>query len=1770
MNHGPQTVVLREGLLRSTIAQHPPRARRRSNRSRARNRRSSTQPLVLSFPPGHAGFIRHIMAASLPKKIGKYDVIDVIGKGGMGIVYRAQDPFLDRTVAIKIMTINYADSPDLLQRFYREAKATANLQHPNIVTVYELGEHDGSPYLAMQYLEGASLEMLLRSSEPLSLLQKIDIIVQTCHGLAYAHQRGIVHRDIKPGNIMVLKDGSVKIVDFGIARIGDTNFTRTGQFMGSLNYMSPEQLNDKLQIDGRTDVYSTGVVLYQLLTGKLPFEADNTGATLMKILNEPPPPLSKYISDYPPEVEAINIKALMKDRDQRYSSADDLALDLAQVRDRFRTERVNSHMQRAELLLQRNNLTRANDELVEVLKLDRHHTKAASLLRTLRKQLEREQSAERARQLRDQAEEAYRRKEFDPALIYLDQAISLDTTNADLQQLRAQVQTAKAELEQLRQLRQRADEALVLRKWDEALALLDQVVKLDSDNTELIELRNSIRRSRTLRADALRRAELARRAGDLTEAKLAVEEALALEPSDTTARALNAIISKEIAERSKRKKLDELVSAARKEIGLGQFTTALDLLSQAKAIDASVPEIQQLIDSATSAREIQRRRQALERACNEIEELLNRDEYSAACARADEALRSFPNDQGLLTLKSFAEKQREVASRRLLAESELVSARQLFDAGRLNQAQLILNAALVRYPDEPRLLSFLTAVTDAIAKQDERRLEDERNANERRRYINLQLSAAAELHGSGQTGQALSKLRAALLIYPDSSELKNQIASLDNVIAQKEVLRERDERERKREREEIEKTISLAQQLLDSKLSARAVAMLDDALRRFPKSDELKAQLAICRSRLADEQAEQERAEQVALRRQTEINQEIIAARRFLHSNEITQAVTALEIALEKFPDNAELKSLLELASQTRSRERAEKRRDEQQLQRRQAEIGAQIKAARALIEAKQTAKAVEALEQATRQYPESPDLASLFTAAQQSLKQERAAEEKAAREAQARRASIAAELESAKKLLKTNQLSKALASLEEALKRHPESQELRSQLAEGREQLARELAEQEKEKKRQAELRQERSKAQALLDSGQLDQAISICEAALRRLGKDEQLKTLLDTARAAVKHKKAEEKKRAEERRQEEEQNRRRERDLAVLRDLAARLSTAANQAAAEKLLREARKIAAQYPDNREIQKKLSEMISPATPAPAETEQHRRDETHLATRLLTPAEAESLVASEKAPSAAVVSVEVDRTRRGLPQPISALLRSKLVNKWTAIGALGLLTAGLTLKHFLGTSKPVAPSSFIVSIDTQPAGATVQVGNQTCVTPNCRMSLPAGEYEIHAQLEGYLPSSQPLVVDPKEPTSPVSLELIRKPPPETAGYLIVKAGVAGADVLINGQKYAQTDSAGTLRLPLDPGSYKVEVQRKQYQLPKPQQAVISTGKEITAKFKLSPLPTQAELVIIAALPNVQVRVDGHDLGLTDADGGFSQTLEPGEHEIALAQEGRLSNAIHERFTAGQPLRLDGKTFKITAPPSLVEVVIPHLPSAAVVSVDGGEKYQPTSSGEAHFRVSPGNHTIEITADGFNPKRLQSSFAAGPPTMLDGALEPTPESREWQSMENSHDPADFRRFLSDYPESKHVGEAHSRLDLLNRDEEARVRAEKLPTPREDLTERGRMLAELMGRLEGAYSARDAGQVCEIWVRCPRTRLEKLFKDADSVKQTFQLNAQIQFSGGIATGEYSRTTLARYKGKKSEALDSDAVRILFRRKEKDWLIDSIDPIVRTKK
>jgi hypothetical protein len=462
-----------------------------------------------------------------PARIGKYDVTGVIGRGGMGIVYRATDPRIGRPVAIKVLTEFFSEDSELLARFYREAKSTGSLQHQNIVTVYELGDQDGFPYLVMEYLEGESLDSIIASRRPLSISEKLGIMIRVCDGLSFAHERGIIHRDIKPANIVVLTSGAVKIVDFGIAQVGNKRLTRTGQLVGSIYYMSPEQLNDTLELDARTDVYSAGVVLFQLLTGVLPFEGRDTSSTLLKIVRDPAPPLNKFISLFPAELETISQKALMKDRDQRYVSAEDFAFDLTRLRQQLNQDLLTEHMQKAVAAMRQEDFASARQDLLEALRVDPQNARGKQLLREAVQGMETQKRKQQALQLGAQAQEALSKKDLDAALQCAEQAVQLDGENAALRNLLSKVVGAR-----------------------------EQAAKY---------------------CEALARAERARQSGSLENASQALAEAIAILPLDAPGRALKGRIEADIAERSRKEKEKEAQVAKR------QFALAVNSVEKAMA-----------------------------------------------------------------------------------------------------------------------------------------------------------------------------------------------------------------------------------------------------------------------------------------------------------------------------------------------------------------------------------------------------------------------------------------------------------------------------------------------------------------------------------------------------------------------------------------------------------------------------------------------------------------------------------------------------------------------------------------------------------------------------------------------------------------------------------------------------------------------------------------------------------------------------------------------------------------------------------------------------------------------------------------------------------------------------------------------------------------------------------------------------------------------------------------------------------------------------------
>jgi hypothetical protein len=684
---------------------------------------------------------------SQPTKIGKYDVLRLIGRGGMGVVYEALDQRLDRHVAIKMIL---GATPGLLARFDREARSTGSLQHQNIVTIYEFGDQEGSPYLVMEYLEGMSLDTAISSGRSLSLATKLSICVDVCNGLNYAHDRGIIHRDIKPANVMLLEDGTVKIVDFGIARIGDTGISRT-EVVGSLHYMSPEQFQSQ-PLDRRTDIFSTGVVLYQLLTGTLPFQSTGGEAAVMyRIIHEDPAPIGSFLQDYPPELDEIVRKALAKNRDLRYSSARDLAFDLLAVVDKEKQQEVEQWMKRAEIAAQRTEWTKAEDHLRQVLRVDKHHTPAHRMLSRVQVQIREQRN-----------------------------------------------------LDQVRELRMQADQAFLDRRYDEALRIVDQAIAIDQTNKDLLGLRESIQAAKTRDARlkmALRRAEEAHHAGDLEEAKQAVREALEIDPQETSAKALQVVILKQAEEQERQERLRRMFDSARDHIAARDLTAAFKTLKEAEAVDPASVELYSLLKVVSAAREEQFRKSEMEKLTREIEEALNREDYLAATAIANQGLQRYPREQGLLKLIALAEAQQQRVQLKAFGRDQFLAANGLLEAGKTSEALSAIENALRILPGDTQLERLRGIVKE--------RLESER-AEELKRQL---LGHARELAAAEKFDDAVRLLENGRRDFSGSEEYETLLTRTRTAAKHAEV---------------VAQALGRAQQLLSQGSVEQAIQFLEE------------------------------------------------------------------------------------------------------------------------------------------------------------------------------------------------------------------------------------------------------------------------------------------------------------------------------------------------------------------------------------------------------------------------------------------------------------------------------------------------------------------------------------------------------------------------------------------------------------------------------------------------------------------------------------------------------------------------------------------------------------------------------------------------------------------------------------------------------------------------------------------------------------------------------------------------------------------------------
>ena len=593
-----------------------------------------------------------------PERIGKYDVVCVLGQGGMGVVYRARDSRIGRDVAIKTLTEGFSGESDMLKRFYQEAGHTGNLRHPNIVTVYDFGDEDGLPYIVMEYLDGEPLDKLIREREPLHLSAKVDIIEQVCAALAYAHLQGMIHRDVKPGNVIVQRDGLVKLLDFGIARAGqqqvDRNMTRTGTLVGTPAYMAPERLRGE-PFDGRSDIFSTGVVLYQLLTGALPFDADYP-AILHQILQQDPPSLGKYLSSYPAQLDQVIARALAKDPLDRYAHAGDMAADLNAVGAQLKSQRVAELLAEARTAVDGEDYAQAKRILSQILRMDSQQADAKKLMSAVDQYFNLQKVRQRVEQLRKVAEEAIETRNWDQAVSACTEGLHLDAGNAGVAALLARANAGKQAQEKIQQF--------------------------------------------------LRGAESARHCGNYESARELAGKAFELDPADSRILAICKVLEQEAAEERRKKQIRNLLQSAQENLAANRLADASKALAEVEGLASSDAELLRLKDELAEALQQDERKRLVNTLQEKAAVALTFEQLKAAMAEVTEALAKFPTEASLLRLKMQLDPRlRDQEKKRLVAEvSE--ACRQLAPAEALTR----IREALSRLPGNEDLLKLESAI----------------------------------------------------------------------------------------------------------------------------------------------------------------------------------------------------------------------------------------------------------------------------------------------------------------------------------------------------------------------------------------------------------------------------------------------------------------------------------------------------------------------------------------------------------------------------------------------------------------------------------------------------------------------------------------------------------------------------------------------------------------------------------------------------------------------------------------------------------------------------------------------------------------------------------------------------------------------------------------------------------------------------------------------------------------------------------------------------
>jgi serine/threonine protein kinase len=801
------------------------------------------------------------------EKLGKYLIQRELGRGAGGVVYRARDPIINRLVALKTITTGLAEYPDLLQRFYQEAQSAGGLQHPNIVTIYDLGDADGIPYIAMELLEGESLDQLVSRRAPLPVPLKLTYALQACRALDYAHKRGIIHRDIKPDNVMLTRDGTVKVVDFGIARVLETSKTQTGMLLGTFAYMSPEQYHGE-HADARSDIWSFGVLLYELLAYQRPFKGSTPASLMHGICQQEPPALHDVAPECPEALEKVMAKILRKSPDERYQSMEEVLLDLDPICKGLQAESVAALVVQARNLSEQGDYSQSRDLLRQALQIDSTNTQARNLLEKANTELRRILIRPKLQQQVEKGQQLLAEGKTQEARIEAEVVLQVDPAFEPAQELLKGVQQAIDRARQIAEWIEAAEQRLAQGLLEEAEELLARVLETESSNEQAKALQLQVTNEKAERQKRSQFFEKMQQARGLWTQQnyseciqLLVELRKEFPDDDEIPRLLETA-----QEDQANQKRSQGLADARSMLANRRYDECTALLAELRKQFPGDEEILKLQKAVFEDQRKQRRAQSVA----EVRSLLAARRYDDCTTLLNSVLKEFPGDDEVLQLqRNVLEDQRKERRAQSIAE-----ARNLFAARRHDACNSLLNSILKEFPGDEETIQLQKNV-----------LEDQR----KQRMLGS-LNEARNILAAKRYDECISRLISLQKEFPDEADISRLLETAKT---------EKAEQQR-------QQSVAKARKLLAGRKYDECSTLLLELQTQFPKDDEIPKLLDVVRK---------DQSEQRKLQGLTEV-------RSLLHSRNYEECLALLGRLQNEHPNDNDVANLRETALGEQSEQR--------------------------------------------------------------------------------------------------------------------------------------------------------------------------------------------------------------------------------------------------------------------------------------------------------------------------------------------------------------------------------------------------------------------------------------------------------------------------------------------------------------------------------------------------------------------------------------------------------------------------------------------------------------------------------------------------------------------------------------------------------------------------------------------------------------------------------------------------------------------------------